>query len=139
MVIVKHLPDLIKQRPCNEMSECIYWRELILRTTERKQSMKCPHCGADLKQKDICGGCGRKLEPAPEIEIEYKDFKVSEYLEIRQKEHKTPSETEAGDPEGKQQGIPHGVSRKMPRTVAIILVLLALMAGAFYLWRFLAR
>jgi uncharacterized Zn finger protein (UPF0148 family) len=77
--------------------------------------MKCPHCGADLKRKDLCGNCGRKIEQAPEIEVEYKDFKVSEYLEIRQKEHKTSSGTETGNQEGKQQGIPHGVSRKMPR------------------------
>ncbi len=77
------------------MSECIYWRELFSRTGERKQTMKCPHCSADLNGKDICGTCGRKIEQAPEIEVEYKDFKLSEYLEIRRKEHKTSSGTEA--------------------------------------------
>ena len=138
--------------------------------------MKCPHCGADLKGKDVCSRCGRKIEPAPELEVEYKDFKVSEYLEIRQKEHKTSSGTETGAQVGKQQGIPYRVSRKMPVmdekteentrgrtpaegdlvrkmpapgspkgkrsscfTLAIILLLLAALAGALYLWRFLAR
>jgi len=135
--------------------------------------MKCPHCGADLKGKDVCSRCGRKIEPAPELEVEYKDFKVSEYLEIRKKEHKPSAGTEAGAQEGKQQAIPSRVSRRMSErpsentrgrtpaegdqvrempapgspkgkrassfTVAIILLLLAALAGALYVWRFLAR
>ena len=131
--------------------------------------MKCPHCGADLKGKDLCSRCGRKIEPAPELEVEYKDFKVSEYLEIRQKEHKTSSGTEAGVQEGEQSrkvplmdeksaentrgrtpaegdrvrtisapGSPEG-KRYSSLAVAIILILLAALAGALYFWRFLAR
>jgi DNA-directed RNA polymerase subunit RPC12/RpoP len=138
--------------------------------------MKCPHCGSDLKGKDLCSRCGKKIEPVPEIEVEYKDFKVSEYLEIRQKEHKTSSGTEAGAHEGKRQEIPNKISCEVPVTdektsentrgrtpaegdlvrrmpapgslegmrlspfaVTIILLFLAALAGALYLWRFLMR
>lgn len=131
--------------------------------------MKCPQCGFDLKGKDLCSRCGRKIEPVPEIEVEYKDFKVSEYLEIRRKEHKTSSGTAAGAHEGKQScemplmdektsentrektpvegdlvrrmpalGSPEGM-RLSPFAVTMILLLLAALAGALYLWRFLMR
>ncbi len=135
--------------------------------------MKCAHCGAELKGKDLCSECGKKTERAPELEVEYKDFKVSEYLEIRKKERKPSMGSEAGAQENKQQAVPSRVSRRMSErpsentrgktpaegdqvrempapgspkgkrassfTVAIILLLLAALAGALYVWRFLVR
>jgi hypothetical protein len=118
--------------------------------------MECPRCGADLKGKDICSRCGRRVEPAPGIEVEYKDFKISEYLEIRQKEHRTSSETgspaqdsERKGPRDSVPGVPNADEKTTADTgrtpggrrslaVAIILLLVAV-AGAFYLWRFLMR
>jgi hypothetical protein len=51
--------------------------------------MKCPDCSAVLDGKDICGGCGKKIEmPGQEVEIEYKEFKISEFLEIRKKQER---------------------------------------------------
>ncbi|MEW5818316.1 MAG: hypothetical protein AB1798_23375 [Spirochaetota bacterium] len=51
--------------------------------------MKCGKCGADLNGNKICRNCGA-IAPAheEEFEIEYKDFKTSELLEIRQKRRK---------------------------------------------------
>jgi hypothetical protein len=151
-------------------------KRVVSETVERKETMKCSHCGSDLKGKDICSRCGRKTEPVPDIEVEYKDFKVSEYLEIRQKEHKASSGSEAVAHEGKQRDIPDKGSREEPvtddktsentrgRTPAegdlvrrmpapaspegmrlspfaftMTLLLLAALAGALYLWRFLMR
>jgi DNA-directed RNA polymerase subunit RPC12/RpoP len=134
----------------------------------KERTMKCPHCGSDLKDTDLCSKCGRKVGPAPEIEVEYRDFKVSEYLEIRQKEHKLPSETGSGvqesgpsrtSPEttGKAAGnirgkmaarkalsapqTPYqpGSGRFTALTVAIFLLLLVILTGALFLWRFLGR
>ncbi|MEW6052338.1 MAG: hypothetical protein AB1552_00925 [Nitrospirota bacterium] len=49
--------------------------------------MKCPYCGEELKGKDVCAGCGKKVpRPDAELEVEYKDFKISEFLEIRKKQ-----------------------------------------------------
>lgn len=48
--------------------------------------MKCPECGHELNGKNTCEYCG-KAEPSTEedIQVEYKEFPVSEYLEIRKK------------------------------------------------------
>lgn len=135
---------------------------------ERKRTMKCPHCGTDLKATDLCSKCGRKISPPPEIEVEYRDFKVSEYLEIRQKEHRPPSETGSGVQEGGQsQTSPEttekttgnirgrmaargehpetqapdrpGSGRFTALSVVIFLLLLVILTGALFLWRFLGR
>jgi DNA-directed RNA polymerase subunit RPC12/RpoP len=142
-------------------------KRAVQSASERKEAMKCSRCGADLKDKDICGKCGKKFDSGPEIEIEYKDFKVSEYLEIRKREHKTSSETGAvvhGDEQpiagrdyrevtvpdertpseadriGTKPGprSPEG-KKSSSLAVVIILLLLAAFAGLLYLWRLLAR
>ena len=133
--------------------------------------MKCSHCGMDPGGKDTCSRCGWKIGLRPEIEVEYKDFKVSEYLEIRQKEQGALSgdvsagvqvrrQEEARDtygsvttatsrkppeqPSGGQLGkaIPKGEAPEPPSSkgrnpfpaVIVLLVLLAVLAGAVYLW-----
>ena len=48
--------------------------------------MKCPGCGQELTGGSRCVYCG-KAAPSSEqdIQVEYKEFPVSEYLEIRKK------------------------------------------------------
>lgn len=56
--------------------------------------MRCPDCSAVLDGKDICGECGKKIEmPGQEVEIEYKEFKISEFLEIRKKQERSHTGT----------------------------------------------
>ncbi len=45
--------------------------------------MKCPHCGKETKVGKACDNCGRGLAPSQGVEIQYKDFKVSELLDIK--------------------------------------------------------
>ena len=48
--------------------------------------MKCPRCDTDITGKRKCSKCGFDVAgPQDEIEVEYKDFKTSELLEIRHK------------------------------------------------------
>ena len=48
--------------------------------------MKCPRCDTDITGKKKCSKCGLDVAgPQEEIEVEYKDFKTSELLEIRHK------------------------------------------------------
>ena len=49
--------------------------------------IECPVCGSELDdEKDVCTHCGTKIERHnQEIEIEYKEFPKSEFLEIRKK------------------------------------------------------
>jgi hypothetical protein len=56
------------------------------------ERMKCPDCGSELDRNNVCSDCGMIVEShEQEIEIEYKEFPKSEFLEIRQK---PKSETE---------------------------------------------
>lgn len=45
--------------------------------------MKCPHCGKETKGEKACEHCGKALLPSRGMEVQYKDFKVSELLDIR--------------------------------------------------------
>jgi len=57
--------------------------------------MKCPDCGNELDENTVCSNCGMKVENhEQEIEIEYKEFPKSEFLEIRRK---PKSETESAE------------------------------------------
>jgi hypothetical protein len=53
--------------------------------------MKCPHCGTELESDNTCSNCGKQTKDTEkEIEVEYKEFSLSEFLEIRQKQQKNP-------------------------------------------------
>ena len=46
-------------------------------------TMKCPNCGKELNEKNVCIQCGKKAESSAEdIEVRYKEFPKSEFLEI---------------------------------------------------------
>jgi hypothetical protein len=49
-------------------------------------TMKCPDCGKELNEKNVCTQCGKKVESSAEdIEVRYKEFPKSELLEIHAK------------------------------------------------------
>ena len=47
----------------------------------------CPHCGKETPTGDVCRSCGKGIESAPGVEVQYKDFKGSEMLDIRMATH----------------------------------------------------
>jgi len=119
--------------------------------------MKCPHCGNDSRTKGVCSSCGDKMEmPEQTIEIEYKEFKVSEFMEIRRR-RKGPGRKRdegaltkgSGDEEedyrtGENIRIAAGFASllrggKRNRFLIIVLVIIALavITGAYYLLKFL--
>jgi hypothetical protein len=127
--------------------------------------MKCPDCSAVLDGKDICGECGKKIEmPGQEVEIEYKEFKISEFLEIRKKQERShtgpvPEKTikdikntrvKSYGPSGpefrenkytgtvKEQTDPPA-RNNLFLIVIMITVIAAVMAGAIYLPRFFSQ
>jgi hypothetical protein len=116
--------------------------------------MRCRSCGADLKGDIICSRCGKRIEDlSQKLEVEYKDFKVSELLEIRSKDHGAPEgkahiektgetlrreETGgAGESTRSRQGLHK--ERKSSFLIALILFLLALIASAVFLWNLFTR
>ncbi|MDH4232160.1 MAG: hypothetical protein OEW04_09035 [Nitrospirota bacterium] len=100
--------------------------------------MKCPRCGADIAGQKVCGNCGTNgVDDRMDIEVQYKDFKTSELLEIRQIKHPAPpfEETNA---EGEQTEIFHRAKKRSFPVLAIALLILALITGAFFVIRYLA-
>ena len=78
----------------------------------------------------------------PEVEVEYKEFKLSEFLEIRRKQGFAETEEEGsgsahGEP-GAKEASP-GIwdeKRRVAAVMAIIFVIIAAIAGVFSLLRF---
>jgi hypothetical protein len=48
-----------------------------------KYFMECPCCGEEITTGNKCKKCGKGNLPSKEMEVQYKEFKVSELLEIR--------------------------------------------------------
>jgi hypothetical protein len=112
--------------------------------------MQCPHCGNELSGATLCSKCGRKVSPPKrDIEVEYKEFKVSELLEIRKSQQASPDKgtsepgtVKKGGPElppANMTGKP-GPGRGTKRLLIaflLILILFGIVAGAYYFLRFL--
>ena len=110
--------------------------------------MKCPQCDADMTGQVKCDKCGFHVaDNRKELEVEYKDFKTSELLEIRQKRRATPSGAETKifrEPPG-GKAIKREISAKPSLeakkssfpVLAVIGLALALIIGGFFLVRLL--
>ena len=110
--------------------------------------MKCPRCDADLTAQRKCGKCGLNVDDyGKELEVEYKDFKTSELLEIRQKRHPGHSATESTTVKERPMGkatdtkVPAKSSsddeKKFLLIVVIVVLALMLITGTFFLFRYL--
>jgi hypothetical protein len=119
--------------------------------------MKCPHCGNESQRKDVCSNCGEKMEVSEQaIEVEYKEFKISEFMEIRRKRQssrrkgteKTAVEGAGTEEEDYRTAGNAGITsarallllggkRKRFLIVVLVLVVLAVITGAYYLLKFL--
>lgn len=110
--------------------------------------MKCPRCDTDITAKKKCNTCGLNVAASGgEIEVEYKDFKTSEFLEIRQKRQTGPSgeetKTVREQPRGKAikskdpaKPSPDNDKSPFPILAAVVLFLM-LITGVFFLVRYL--
>ena len=103
--------------------------------------MKCPQCGEDTAPGEACERCGKALPAQKELEVQYREFKVSEVLDIRMgKDAGAAGETVAssGDKEG--SGQTEGKRRPKTRLVIItaIIVLALAIIGGLYLSGFFA-
>jgi len=97
-----------------------------------------------------CSKCGRKVSLKGDIEVEYKEFKVSEFLEIRKSQQESraegtsePGTEQKGGPLSQQSpanSIEKPTGRRTKRlliTFLLILIFFGLVAGAYYFLRFL--
>lgn len=109
--------------------------------------MKCPRCGTEIAQNKSCSKCSLDItDSRDKIEVEYKDFKTSELLDIRQKRQTVSSgvETETVGEQhrgkilkstGPAKPSPGSAKRPVPM-LAVVLMILILIAGAFFLFRY---
>jgi hypothetical protein len=77
------------------------------------EHMKCPDCGSELNENNVCSKCGINVEShEQEIEIEYKEFPKSEFLEIRKKPKSEPEPAEIpGEKDPKKKKTPPKTAR----------------------------
>lgn len=114
--------------------------------------MQCPHCGNEVSGAMLCSKCGRKvIPPKRDIEVEYKEFKVSELLEIRKPQQASPdkgtseprtvkkSDPFSLKPPAKMTGkpAPERGTKRLLIAFLLIPILFGLVAGAYYFLRFL--
>jgi hypothetical protein len=114
--------------------------------------MQCPHCGNEVSGEMYCSKCGRKVSPPKrDIEVEYKEFKVSEFLEIRKPQQESQGE-ETSETGTEQKGGPFSLqppanmtgkpapgrgTKRLLIAFLLILIFFGLVAGAYYFLRFL--
>lgn len=129
-----------------------YNSEAITAKRLKGKYMQCPHCGNEVNGAMPCSKCGGKVSlPKRDIEVEYKEFKVSEFLEIRKSQQESRAEG-TSEPGTEQKGGPVSLqppanmtgkrapgrgTKKLLIAFLLILIIFAVMAGAYYLLRFL--
>ncbi len=101
--------------------------------------MKCTACGADMKGLTVCEVCGKKTEgPLKKVEVEYKDFKISELLEIRPKygTSKEAVRPAYDDLRGENVSSAEPGARKTFSRIIPIIIISAFAAGVIWLFHY---
>jgi uncharacterized membrane protein YvbJ len=105
--------------------------------------MICPHCGKETEAGKACDRCGKDLESSKGMEIEYKEFKVSELLDIKMTRQGPGDRTMTGPAGGRKKTdkftVDTGLRRKPGKAKAwvmttAVMIILAIIA-VFYLLR----
>lgn len=113
---------------------------------EKRLHMKCPFCGQETSTGEICNHCGKKMnKPSDDVEIEYKEFTLSEFLEIRKKQGQPgergfrrrgsslPDQRGASSPRKQNADEKTGKNRKYLILIAVIGVTAVIIGGFFLL------
>ena len=99
--------------------------------------MKCPHCCEDIGAGQACGKCGKDAGSFQEMEVQYKDFKLSELLDIKVTKH-VPAGEAVGKPEPAQEKNSEGKKKISIPYFTVLIIVLAAIAG-FWLLRLLLK
>ena len=105
--------------------------------------MKCPHCGEEIPGGNECKKCGKRILASKEMEVQYKEFKVSELLDIRMPSSGLHIEgTGNPEPAPVNEDGPNSQAKKEPAakkthifTYSVIAILAAI--AAFFLLKYL--
>jgi hypothetical protein len=99
--------------------------------------MKCPRCGKETAEEKFCSHCGKPLPADQRVEVTYRDFKVTELLDIKMP-GQTSAPQESRGPEEERGNKPEAFAgdtlpRKNGKRVAATSILILLAAAAVYL------
>jgi ribosomal protein L32 len=86
--------------------------QVLLLGGRRESNMKCPQCGKETSPGNVCEKCGEAAQ-THKVQVEYKEFKISELLDIRMARNAGP--VRSGQ-KGKKT-VP--LSRKETRTIEV--------------------
>jgi ribosomal protein L32 len=107
--------------------------------------MECPHCGEEMRRGEECKKCGKEVVPSNEMEVQYKEFKVSELLDIRMtspvstKEGMKNHEPAPGNKDGLHTAGQGEKEQKTRQSHILVLAIIAFLAAVavFYLLKLL--
>lgn len=104
----------------------------------------CPHCGERTPAGDVCQNCGKDIESLPGLEVQYRDFKGSEMLDIKmssparqEDENPTQKATEAANNNPQSEKKRAGKNTVFSFWATIVIILSAL--AWYYLLKFLLK
>jgi hypothetical protein len=112
---------------------------------KERSSMKCPVCGNKLKKASRCDNCGNDMSrPHNGFEVEYKEFPVSELLEIRQKPQAVRPQRNGGsdthatltEARGTRGSISLRGKKALFHSIVILLIVLTVIIGVLLLTDF---
>ena len=109
--------------------------------------MKCQECGKEAGAGMACKNCGKEAGPPKAVEVEYKNFKISELLDIKMSRH--ISSGKSTNKQGpmlakavrRERSLPVGHKTPGVRSLLVlttVIVVLVLIAG-FYLLKSVIR
>ena len=107
--------------------------------------MECPHCGEEIRKGEECKRCAKKVVPSKEMEVQYKEFKVSELLDIRMTSPVSPREgmknhePAPGNKDGLNRACQGEKEQKTKQSHILVLAIIAFLAAVvvFYLLKLL--
>lgn len=100
--------------------------------------MECPHCGEKTGEGKACESCGKDLAPSQGVEVQYKDFKVSELLDIKLRKQ-VPARQETPKTGGRQVEKKAESSENKRSGIVVTAVLISVATAVFFLLRFLLK
>ncbi|MHB8880479.1 MAG: hypothetical protein ACYC69_03100 [Thermodesulfovibrionales bacterium] len=101
----------------------------------------CPHCGKETAAGDACRHCGRDSRSRQDLEVEYKDFRGSEMLDIKMSSP-VSRQKEISGREGAavQEDNPQAEGKSTPGKVLVFfgaaLLIVVSVLGWYYLLKF---
>jgi hypothetical protein len=110
---------------------------------EKNILVKCPHCGEEIREGKACEKRGKESVPSNGMEVQYKEFKVSEMLDIKmpvratsgKPAHKseTLQEKEAGVKKASSPSEKHSGDKRLVIVIAVVIIIIFVIASLFLL------